>query len=303
MKLLLILLSLLPISAISQNLVPNGNFEDTVQCPVTMGDLHFASFWTNPSTLGTPDFLHYCASYPVPGSFGYQIPHSGDGYGGIGLGSPGGIYREYMATPLTAPLIAGNCYHIEFYASAGHHRWTTDDIHVYFSDTTVANYPSFLFPFSPQVRNSIGNFLDSTNWTLIQGDFIANGGETFMIIGNLDSLQHCTYNILDSITPNNSGAYAYIDDVSLIEIVCTGLANDLEPQFNIFPNPVSDVLTINTEYSKHVFIIVYDMSMKQLIKTSFLKSHVVDVGFLSKGAYYYSIENSNENLYNGMFIK
>jgi hypothetical protein len=91
--------------------------------------------------------------------------------------------RGYLETPLTSPLIAGDCYHFEMYASLSDiSMYTTDAIGACFSNTLVTGIPyTTNIPFAAQVNNAAGNVLDATNWTLISGDFIANGGESYIV--------------------------------------------------------------------------------------------------------------------------
>ena len=58
---------------------------------------------------------------------------------------------------------------------------------------------------------------DTLNWKLIQGIYVANGGESFITIGNFNN-DLTTDTITSNSTSLYDGAYYYIDDVSVIEI-------------------------------------------------------------------------------------
>ena len=87
-------------------MIQNGSFEDTLKCPSNGNQLKYALFW---DTLiigggGSPDFYSRCSNsiVNVPNNFfGYQIPKSGDNYGGIGLYvNTTNVFREYMQNKL-----------------------------------------------------------------------------------------------------------------------------------------------------------------------------------------------------------
>ena len=226
-----------------QNLVPNGDFEQFSGCPTNWGQIDSALFWMNPTIVGagggSPDYFNSCATsflVNVPSNpIGFQIPHSGNAYGGILLYHlfVGSNIREFIEVPLVSPLIANQQYHFEMYANISDDgAASTDAIAVYFSDTVISGVNNALpLPFNPQINNISGNFLDSLNWTLVSGDYTALGGESYLIIGNFkdDSLT----TTIPNNTPENGSApvaYALIDDVSLTLITGTNSSNEI----NIF---------------------------------------------------------------------
>ncbi|MBO5964115.1 MAG: OmpA family protein, partial [Bacteroidales bacterium] len=75
--------------------------------------------------------------------------------------------------------------------------------------------------FSPQVVNPFERpLLDTEKWQLIEGEFIAKGGERFLTIGNFYPAEHSNVlfpAFLKEILP---GAYYYIDDVELYCLTC-----------------------------------------------------------------------------------
>src|SRR6185436_10900440 len=232
----------------AQSLVPNGDFEQFTSCPTVTGSLSFATGWTNPLLGGSPDYLNQCAApgiVNVPDcTYGYQPAHGGAGMGGISLWSSNTAnFRENMEIQLSSPLVANQCYHFEMYVNRGNNgKDTTSDIGVYFSVPFISGM-SNLFSFTPQITNQPGNTFDTLNWTLVSGNYMAAGGENYLIIGNLKD---------DATTSAGSWnfsatypvAYAYVDDVSLS--LCTGLNNLYESEESIvFPNPFSEKINID----------------------------------------------------------
>ena len=209
------------------NLVPNPAFELYANCPSTLGQLDFAAPWYTP-TYGTADYFNGCApgmsGVSTPGnSFGNQIPLSGRGYaGGYMYASGGGnmtnSYREYLQTPLSTPLIAGQTYSVSFHVSrAANYAWAIAELGAYFSAGPVTNASPFVLPASPQVENPSANILGSTNsWMLVQGTFTAAGGEDHLTIGNFRSDANTTAQL--GIGTYSNSAYYYFDDVSVTAV-------------------------------------------------------------------------------------
>jgi hypothetical protein len=71
----------------SQNLVPNGDFEQYSGCPTGYSQIDSALYWTVPTSVNSTDYYNACAislsvSVPLNGA-GFQETHSGSGYGGF----------------------------------------------------------------------------------------------------------------------------------------------------------------------------------------------------------------------------
>ena len=139
------------------NLVPNPSFESYTNCPDSISELNYAAPWYHP-TDGTSDYYNTCATDPnisVSASFtGFQFPFTGQGYAGAFVYNPGGnnatnSYREYLQTPLSAPLAAGQSYTVSFYVSrADNYVYSIADLGAYFSVGPVGNligFPSCTF--------------------------------------------------------------------------------------------------------------------------------------------------------------
>jgi len=207
------------------NLVPNPGFETYSACPDAYSELDHATPWFQPSS-GTPDFFHSCnaggSPVHVPNNFiGFQSPQSGNGYAGFFAYYSLYEYREYVETPLAAPLVPGQTYEISFYVSlADNCIFAVDNIGAVFSvGPTLAQVITPLL-LTPQIRNSVGNPLASkTAWMLIKGSYTAVGGETYLTIGNFyaDSQTALTPVNGDPALFYAKSAYYYIDDVSVVE--------------------------------------------------------------------------------------
>lgn len=296
----------------SQNLVQNGSLEQYFSCPDDHNQIDSALFWMNPSNpiYGTPDYFNECSSSTfasIPNNWsGFQYARTGTACAGVYLWSPGNI-REYIENSLLSPLVENACYHFEMYVNLGNEcQYTTDDIEVYFSNTPVLginnNAP---LPFVPQISNTNGNVFDTLNWTLVSGDFIASGGESYLIIGNFKN---------DSITSTNyinpsatyTASYCFIDDVSLVQIPpCNVGVNDLNEvvSINLFPNPFENEFNVNANRNELLEITIYDLTSRIILHQKFTNSVLLNTELLSKGMYFYEVLHGN-NLYKlGKLIK
>ncbi len=233
--------------AYSQNLVPNGSFEQYHSCPTAHSQLDSCMHWFNPSTnqagAGSPDYYHACGpaqTIGVPANwFGYEHAYDGDAYAGayLFIGAPQNA-REYLEVELIAPLQAGIEYLFAMQVSLGDIcRHTTDDIGVYFSNAAVTGVPTYApLPFTPQVVNVPGNTIDTLGWTLVLGNYVALGGETHIIIGNFNDDANTT---VSTFNANAAGDYIYvaIDDVHLVPLVISSIDKIKVKPFMIYPNP------------------------------------------------------------------
>jgi len=76
--------------------------------------------------------------------------------------------------------------------------------------------------YTPQVEQTGTPLDDTTNWVLFQQQYVATGGEEFIIIGNFRDPSNTTLgntniscNVLSTPSPGGCFAYYYIDDVSV----------------------------------------------------------------------------------------
>jgi hypothetical protein len=212
------------------NLVPNGDFEYHTACPSNGGQIGLAAPWFA-ATDGTCDYNHSCATIPFvstpTNAEGVQTPLSGQGYGGIfvygpDVNVPGSSYREYMEVPLLAPLVAGQTYRVSFHVSrAEKYAAAIAEVGAYFSSgPIISNSYDQVLNVVPQVVNPSTNLLLSTTaWMLVQGTFVAAGGESYMTLGNFLADTNTTAVPASGIITNF--CYYYFDDVS-VQPLCLG---------------------------------------------------------------------------------
>lgn len=216
----------------AQNLVPNPDFETMSLCPFGIGlggDLPCYP-WQN-GNGGTCDYMNSCTSVwfvDVPDNlFGHQYAHSGEAYCGLFVKAVtnGLDYREYLRAPLTQTLVAGHAYQVQFYISRADLFCGASRMGAYFSSGTPPYMGYLPINVVPQVDVNMGLLNDTIGWTLIEGCFVAQGGENYITIGNFHDNPSTPLDPLCTMPEQQS--YYLVDDVSLLEIPLAGIDFDL----------------------------------------------------------------------------
>lgn len=253
----------------SQNLVPNGSFEDYTSCPSDWGQIDRATGWYWPFYT-SPDFFHTCASplehSDVPqNAAGYQEPFEGQGYGGVityfapGTIPESNLRKEVMAIALTAPLQPGSIVLASMMVAVGGDgnqigssgRLTTNGIGMRFS--TVPSYDPFVGLPNATVAHLASVPTDTVAWMSVNSTFIVDSAYTHIMIGNFydDSLLNpqviFTMNDIET-------AYMFVDAVCVTYgEPCDFVGVDpleFEHGFRVFPNPFSDLLSVQFDRAR-----------------------------------------------------
>lgn len=247
---------LLSFGAAAQNLVPNWSFEDMVQCPWAQSQLNLATGWINP-TGGTADYWHSCWS-----SIMTQQARTGQGFAGIYTYTPPNYdIREYIQIELSDTLINGKKYCVSFYVNR--HEWSEyacNSIGAYFSNTPISSSNSNNLPFIPQVENvSTNELLDTVGWVKVEGQFIANGNEKFLTIGNFrNDITSFAYFVDSSNVPHYPYSYYLIDDVSVEECPSDTATLNIPNVFTPNGDGVNDLFTIQSEAIENMTCVVFN---------------------------------------------
>ncbi len=214
------ILFLMSSPVLAQNLVPNHGFEKFIQCPPYPGQIHLSEAWDSPNN-NTTDFFHRCSPVgdgaSVPDNlFGTQEPYGGNGYVGIRAWIPAGqnpIYREYLSVKLLEPLQAGQPYFISLQVSpADLSTHLSDGIGVYFSKDSLLN--KRLYNIRPHIRHPEGEIVgDFEKWVEISDTYIAEGGESYLIIGNFEDDKNTLKQPVASNSDKSDMIYYYIDEM------------------------------------------------------------------------------------------
>lgn len=222
-----LLISFSVFSQDGDNLVDNGSFEKANGKKIRrIGEIQQASGW-NSTTGNRADLFSVDANSPevqTPDNvYGSEEPKDGSNYAGIIAYS----YREkenrtYLTTELNTPLKKGMRYKVQFYASLAElSKYSTNKLGAHFSrrdPSTTQRVPGLSL--ETHVEHPKGEAFDALyGWDLVCGEYVADGKEKFLTIGNFTNENDLT---IDRVRkPRNVrgtqiiAAYYYIDDVSV----------------------------------------------------------------------------------------
>ena len=222
------------VNGLTQNLVPNPSFEDTLKCPYQQND-HISISVKNwyiasqsGTTGGTSDYFHTCSQIIAPlcnnlsasvpqNCAGYQFPRTGEGYAGFIAYVPilySLNYKEYIGVKLNETLHSGCEYSVEFYVSlADSCVYAVDEVGAFFGNDSLPQLWVEPLSIIPQIVNPNGIITEKTNWVKISGNFIASGNEKYMFIGSYNNYDDM---IIDTIEGGTNGNHilSYYSDSS-----------------------------------------------------------------------------------------
>jgi hypothetical protein len=258
----LVIAVLLPLLCMGQqNLVPNGSFEEITSCPTATAQIHQALPWIN--DIGGVELFHACNPGTPDGdphlgvplnAGGIQQAHTGEAYAGIfTYGGPTETNgREYLQVQLIEPIQASRRYIVSFWASlADHFQFAVGSLGAHFSDTLIVRNSFNSLPgVEPTIQSPTGQiFSDKDIWYLITDTFSSRyGGERYMTIGNFKSTAESDTLLVPTGAGGYWQSYYYIDDVSVVALdsVPDGVDDEGRIPFTMYPNPVSDVLRVES---------------------------------------------------------
>lgn len=233
--------------AMAQNLVPNPGFEEPDFCEVVPieNDLQLLTDWFSAST-GTPDLYTVeagtaCGNYLYPGDPDdlYREPYQGNRFVGFYAYLEGDTVKEYCSTPLLAELQVGHRYRVGFhYRVYSAFRYAVQELGVLFTHEAVQLNHAGPIRQLPQVTFLGAPYLNNVDeWTRVQGEFVAEGGEHFLTIGSLVPSE-----FIAPLQVSGSGynaAYYLIDAVDVVDITDdVGIDDGHIAQFTLAQNMV-----------------------------------------------------------------
>jgi len=207
------------------NLVPNPGFEAFSILP--HGWFYRGSDFTSlvkdwsSASEASPDV--YGPEITVPDKwqekgFGRKKPRSGKHMVGItafGCDQGKPHCREYIQVNLTEPLVVGQAYHVEFWASPLHTGIHSNNLGILFSQEKLQEKTDRVLLREPQVYSEKIIPGNQYIWHKIQGDFTAEEAFKYLTIGNF---------FADEETESSEGsenshnfAYYYLDDVRVVK--------------------------------------------------------------------------------------
>ncbi len=310
MKYLILIIVFLSTRSNAQiNLVPNPGFEDTLACPANLSgqygdEIYKLTHWF--PAANSPDYFNSCApvnmstgqaSIPYNGC-GFQNANSGNGYIGLFTAVNSQIffnYREFIGVALTQPLTQGTTYYFRMKVSCGWGSWQnigvfSNKIGIRLSSVFYEAQINPLLPDNFCTAYSDSILTDTTNWTEISFQFIADSNYTYLYLGNFFDAQHT-----DTILFFGQGAYYYIEDVCLSDDSTCSVSSNINSPISdltsplIFPNPLFSVLRIKCDLKSN-FAIYNSTGQVAFKSTTFIGMNEYDLSFLPSGFYLLKFE-------------
>lgn len=279
-----------------QNLVMNPSFEDTLN---DCDSMHYfiCENWVNPNGFTTEYYSPssylldcYGAPYNAPQSFlGYQTANEGLAYLGMMLYNNAGNGKDFSQGFLSQSLVQGQTYHVAMYINmADSSNYKTCEIDMAFSNQLIYTSGGNM-NLANKIIFDISD-VDSIDWKLVTGTYVANGGEQYIYIGsNTDNGDLTCVEELSTGFTATQCAYYLIDNVYVSEYPLT-LFEIYSPKITLYPNPASDKIMVNgvaplTEYS------IIDPTGKHIESNLFFDNEI-DLTSIENGIYYLKINNN-----------
>ena len=193
----------------AQNLVPNPSFELMDNCVLPITELMCAQHWNQHLDLdqeNTPDLGFEGAVFFPPSTI---EAFDGNQYLNLeaSIGNP-----EYVQVSLLSPMVAGTSYCVSFYSSVTlESPEVAPSMGAYFTANPILDSPMEL-GLSAHVQGPVE--FDPTQWTLITGTYVAQGGEDIMVLSGFEN------------TGTMPFPYMYIDMVSVVPMPPLSLVGD-----------------------------------------------------------------------------
>jgi hypothetical protein len=298
---LIIIFSLITNILMSQNLVPNSEFEIlTSMCPDPIGNINNAL--TNWFEFGSADNFNSCDTtnyFGVPVNIvGYQNAYSGNDYAGMVCYYSTIMDREYLEVKLSSPLL-NQIYYVQFYVSlADSVQYAIENLGALFTDKLFNPFPPPSYAWVsgvPQVENISGNMLnDKQNWSLISGSFVANGGEQYITIGNFKNDAQTVKQYFGGTAAGTLGAYYFIDNVYVGTTPPIGIPElQTEHVIKLYPNPSSGNIILECNmFEQSAELIIYSLTGEPMIKYFIppgTKTMNINAESLQAGMYLYEL--------------
>ena len=228
-------LILLPFCCLAQNLVRNGSFE-----------MDSCRIWQNQNLhgwfhLNSADYLHMSCQGVANSTF--KKPYEGRGCVGLYNGGFGVHFNdtvpahEYIVGELLEPLIAGEQYNVSFWVKPSSvfdspfENMTTDNISLAFIEDTselrINRIPPFdlIVNLEADISNQMGIISDIHQYTKVEGCYVADGTENFVVLGNFSPFGET---VVVPISPSTIYNYSYflIDKIEVVQLKETAIPDN-----------------------------------------------------------------------------
>lgn len=302
---LLVAMVILSFTGITQNLVPNHSFEQSIGCTGPAYTFMWDSIPHWFMSWGSPDIMMDCHNAGAPSNaIGYQQAQDGVNYAALLALTGGTNGREMLSVRLSSPMVAGNTYCVSFYASmADLFTLSINRMGAIFTEDSLqsSQFMTYLNN-APDIDYSGPMLSDTSIWYKIEGTYIAQGEESFLYIGNFYK-----DNATDTMaiqTGSFDWTMYYIDNISVYD--CTNLStqNMTADAPEVYYDPFSKTLEIEfTPDSENYTLHVYDMSGRLIYSSDRLEDNSsINLTRCGKGMYGYTLVQTNSLVKGGKFV-
>jgi hypothetical protein len=220
-------------TGVAQNLVPNGDFEEYIECPDFLNQVYRATGWSR--YRGSPDYFNRCDTSDSLGiasellgvpsnAAGWQEPMTGDGYMGVMLyeHNPfGGQTREHLGAMLTEPLLPGVPVYLSFKVSPT----TAGPLQDFLCSVDRMGLRFTMVPYDENDAAPLPNHaalsmsfapMDTSSWYQVSGVYVPDSAYQYVVLGNFFDDTLTTRVVLNPNSDDvDSVAYVYLDDVCI----------------------------------------------------------------------------------------
>jgi hypothetical protein len=287
----------------SQNIVPNGDFENYTSLPSALGQWGNCVGWGNASGGGSPDYCHVLGSFSaaLPNNFFASVmPFSGLAIMGFaGMGPLGNNYREYPSIQLSSAMVIGNTYNVSFHITSGaadhYYGYSCNRLGVRFSTGPLTQVAGSPIGGIPQLE--ITGQVWSTSWLAVNFNFTADSTYNQITIGNFYNDDSTSYMSQIQVNSSSVAAYYFIDDVSVIEDPSASVNNlVLGKDLTVYPNPTSGNFSIDlVETYNATTITITDLNGKLIQSKTYNKCQFLNMKLEQPaGIYLLNIETESK---------
>ncbi|MEI6815467.1 MAG: T9SS type A sorting domain-containing protein [Bacteroidota bacterium] len=296
----------------SQNLVPNGSFEQYDTCVTSDCQIYRALGWSN--YIGDVEYYDSCANtnHPLFGvpqnEFGNQNAEDGYGYSSLQFyqwNTPNG--SEVFGRQLSQSLDTSQKYYCSFYVvrvKIGQPLIEINNIGIKFSTIDYGCPWCCIAPPKPFLINNTAavysnNIIyDSVNWVQISGWYKPDSAYNYIMIGNFFDAAHTNY------FPTDTGfAYYYIDNIYVgldsVSNYHEGVPdiNSISNKINIYPNPATATVTISSSNDAIENLELYSMVGRLIYAESVERKNEVNISVadIKQGIYLIKILTTKNN--------
>ncbi len=195
-----------PLNEIQKNIVPNGSFENSRK---KSGSIKNAIPWTQ---IASVDYYQQPLHNDTTQQRGAR---TGTSYAGLRYQKK---YKEFLQVKLAEQLHRGTTYEFTMYVRFAY--WSNASLKSFGALFTKLGYKSQGDVIKSALIDSVskkGSFINGYKWFKVTGNYLADGGEKYLTIGNFSAKVAKDMVRLNKFKFGFKEAYYFIDDVSLIK--------------------------------------------------------------------------------------